>query len=253
MLLKVLGSSGAEYPGYNPPAFLIDGSLLLDAGTIGSKLSAREQLKIRDILITHSHLDHVKGIPFLADNIIINNRDHTITVHGIKETLDSLRRNLLNDTIWPDFTKISAAIAPVLRLKRISGTRRFSLGRFSVRAYPVNHTVPAVGYILQDDKGKTLLYTGDTGPTSAIWQAPERMDAVIIEVSFPNSMAALAAKTGHMTPALLVRELAKMKTPPGKIFITHPKPQYIRQIRKELHRIGQANIEMLLDGATYRI
>ncbi|TAN39959.1 MAG: 3',5'-cyclic-nucleotide phosphodiesterase [Nitrospirae bacterium] len=253
MLLKVLGSSGAEYPGYNPPAFLIDGALLLDAGTIGSKLTAREQLKIRDILITHSHLDHVKGIPFLADNIIINSGKTTITVHGIKETLDSLRRNLLNDTIWPDFTKISAAIEPVLRLKRITAGRRFRVGKFSVRAYPVNHTVPAVGYVLEDDKGRTLLYTGDTGPTSAIWKATEKMDAVIIEVSFPDSMSALAAKTGHMTPSLLVKELAKMKTPPGKVFITHPKPQYIQQIRKELHRIGQANIEMLIDGATYRI
>ncbi|MBI5101938.1 MAG: 3',5'-cyclic-nucleotide phosphodiesterase [Nitrospirae bacterium] len=253
MLLKVLGSAGAEFPGYNPPAFLIDGSLLLDAGTIGSKLTSHQQLKIKDILVTHSHLDHVKGIPFLADNMIINNGDSTITIYGIRETLGSLRKNVLNGRIWPDFTKISAAIEPVLKLKNISPGKRFKVENYSIIAYRVNHTVPAVGYIVRDPKGSTLLYTGDTGPTSSIWKSNDRIDTAIIEVSFPNAMEALALKTGHMTPALLVEELGKMKIMPGKILITHPKPQYIGQISKEIKQIREASIEMLQDGRTYRI
>jgi ribonuclease BN (tRNA processing enzyme) len=253
MLLKVLGSSGAEFPGYNPPAFLIDGSILLDAGTIGAKLSSREQMDIKSILITHSHLDHVKGIPFLADNIIISNEDCTITLYGIKETLQALRKNLLNDKIWPDFTKISAAIEPVLRLKNIATGRQFRVGDYSVRAYRVNHTVPAVGYTIKDSKNRTLLYTGDTGLTSAIWKTPEKVNTAIIEVSFPNAMVALAEKTGHLTPAMLTTELRKMKTEPEKILITHPKPQYINQIRKEISQIRQWNIKLLKDGEIYRI
>jgi ribonuclease BN (tRNA processing enzyme) len=253
MLLRVLGSAGAELPGYNPPAFLVDGSILLDAGTIGAKLSSREQMNIKNIFITHSHLDHVKGIPFLADNIVISNEDCTINIYGIKETLEELRKNLLNDRIWPDFTKISAAIEPILRLKNIATGRQFKVGDYSVRAYRVNHTVPAVGYIIKDSKKRTLLYTGDTGPTSAIWKSPEKVDTAIIEVSFPNDMEALAKKTGHMTPAMMIGELRKMKTGPGKVLITHPKPQYINQIRKEIRQIRQWNIELLQDGKTYRI
>jgi ribonuclease BN (tRNA processing enzyme) len=253
MLITVLGSSGAEVPGFNPPAFLIDGKLLLDAGTIGSKLSIKEQSSIKHILITHSHLDHIKGIPFLADNIIITSGSHTVTLYGIKETLDSLRRNLLNDKIWPDFTKISASIEPVLKLRQINPAKVFKIGDYAIRAYRVNHTVPAVGYVVRDAGGKSLLYTGDTGPTDAIWKTRGKLDAVIIEVSFPNGMEALAEKTGHMTPAMLIAELAKIKDCPDRIFITHPKPQYIKQIRKEIARLGMKQIELLQDGKSYRI
>lgn len=232
---------------------MIDGKLLLDAGTIGSKLSARKQSGIKHILITHSHLDHIKGIPFLADNIIITSGSHSVTLYGIRETLDSLSKNLLNDKIWPDFTKISASIEPVVKLRQITPAKTFRISDYAVRAYRVNHTVPAVGYIVRDNKGKTLLYTGDTGPTEEIWKTRGKLDAVIIEVSFPNAMEALANKTGHMTPAMLVAELAKIKTFHGRIFITHPKPQYIKQIRKEIARLGMQQLEILQDGKSYRI
>ncbi|MBA4371505.1 MAG: MBL fold metallo-hydrolase [Thermodesulfovibrio sp.] len=253
MIVKVLGSSGAEFPGFNPPAFLIDGTLLLDAGTIGAKLSAREQSAIKHILITHSHLDHIKGIPFLADNIIITRASHSVTLYGVRETLDSLKKNLLNDKIWPDFTKISASIDPVLKLRPITPSKMFRVGDYAIRGYRVNHTVPAVGYIVRDSKGKTLLYTGDTGPTEEIWKARGRLDAIIIEVSFPDAMEELARKTGHMTPAMLVAELTKLKGFSGRVFITHPKPQYIKQIRKEIARLGMQQIELLQDGKSYRI
>jgi hypothetical protein len=50
MKLKVIGSSGGEFPGHNPPAFLIDDRMLLDAGTISASLSEASQWKIRNIL-----------------------------------------------------------------------------------------------------------------------------------------------------------------------------------------------------------
>jgi len=253
MKLKILGSSGAEFPGYNPPAFLIDGRLLLDGGTIGARLTASEQWGIKDILITHSHLDHIKGIPFLADNIIIKNKGHSITLFGIRETLTALRENLLNDKLWPDFTKISAAIEPVIKLKNISAVKAFVIGDYTIRACRVSHTVPAVGYIIKDKTGSVLLYTGDTGPTDKIWNISDRLDAVIVEVSFPNSMEALALKTGHLTTRLLSAELQKIRALPGRIFITHPKPQYIERIKKEVKAICGGRLEMLKEGKTYEI
>jgi len=253
MLLKVLGSAGAEFPGFHPPAFLIDGTMLLDAGTIGSQLTESEQWKIKNILITHSHLDHIRGIPFLADNIIIKNKRHSVTVFGTKETLLALRKNLLNDRIWPDFTKISAASDPVVKLKHIPFDRSFAVDHYTVRACRVTHTVPAVGYVIKGADGKMLLYTGDTGPTDKIWHLSDRLNAAIVEVSFPNRMEGLARKTGHLTAKLLMAELKKIRNLPEKIFVTHPKPQYIHQIRKEVGNIRGMSIEMLEDGKTYEI
>jgi len=253
MILRVLGSSGAEFPGYNQPAFLIDGKILLDGGTIGSCLSESEQWAIKNILITHSHLDHIKAIPFLADNIIVKHKKHSITLYGIKQTLSALRKHLLNDKIWPDFTKISSSIEPVIKLKNITTGNTFDVDGYAVSAYGVNHTVPAVGYIITDKAGRSLLYTGDTGPTEKIWNTPHKVHTVIVEVSFPNSMQTLAKKTGHLTANLLVRELDKIKHPPEKILITHPKPQYLEQIKKELKNIRNRKIELLRDGKVYEI
>ena len=99
MKIEVLGCSGAEFPGHNPPGFLIDGKILLDAGTIGASLSENAQWKIRHIVVSHAHLDHIRGIPFLADNIIIKNKRHNVTVIGIAPVLKSLKNNLLNNKI----------------------------------------------------------------------------------------------------------------------------------------------------------
>jgi len=253
MKLRVLGSSGAEFPGYNPTAFLIDRKLLLDGGTIGARLNESEQWDIKDILITHSHLDHIKGIPFLADNIIIKNKRHSITLFGIRETLTALRENLLNDKLWPDFTKISAAIDPVIKLRNIVAGRTFRIKDYTIKACRVHHTVPAVGYIIKDRAGKILLYTGDTGPTDEIWHKVPGPDAVIVEVSFPNAMEPLAKRTGHLTARLLATELRKMKDFQGRVFVTHPKPQYISRIRKEIREITGGGVEMLKDGRVYEI
>ncbi len=253
MKLRVLGCSGAECPGYSPPAFLIDRKVLLDAGTIGARLSEAEQWDIKDILITHSHLDHIKAIPFLADNIVLKNKRHSITLFGIKETLAALRENLLNDKLWPDFTKISAAIDPVIKLRNISADRAFRIGDYTIKAFRVSHTVPAVGYTIRDRRGRVLLYTGDTGPTNEIWHKAPRVDAVIVEVSFPNRMETLAKRTGHLTAGLLASELGKIKNFHGRIFVTHPKPHYIDRIEKEIYQIGIRNIEMLREGKVYEI
>lgn len=256
MKFRVLGSSGAELPGYNSPAFLIDGGLLLDGGTIGSSLSEREQWKIKNILLTHSHLDHIKAIPFLADNLVIKKKKHCFTVYGIKETLSALRQNLLNDRIWPDFTRISVSLRPVVRLRPITAGRTFTVDRYKITAYPMNHSVPAVGYSVSDNLGRALVYTGDTGPSFDIWDKALKINAVIIEVSLPDKMEALARKTGHLTPALLSRELDKIKNFPEKIFITHIKPQYKHQIEKEIRQISrkkQADIRILKDGEVYKV
>src|SRR5512133_466340 len=91
MKLRVLGSAGAEFPDFRPPAFLVDDHLLLDAGTIGSVLSEEEQWKLDNILITHSHLDHIRGIPALADNIIIKNLHHTVFIHSTRDVISAMR------------------------------------------------------------------------------------------------------------------------------------------------------------------
>jgi ribonuclease BN (tRNA processing enzyme) len=252
MKLRILGSAGAELPDFRPPAFLIDDQLLLDAGTIGSVLGEEEQWKIHTIFITHSHLDHIRSIPALADNMIIQNQSHTVSVQSTVEVIAAMQNHLFNNVIWPDFTTIPSAENPVIKFKTITPYLENIVNDYSIIAIPVNHTVPTVGYVVKS-QGKTLVYTGDTGSTEEIWKYCSGADVLIVEVSFPDSMKELAELTKHLTASMLLEELAKIEVLPKKILITHPKPQYYELIRDEVEGLSIAGIELLRDGSVYEV
>jgi len=259
MKIKVLGCSGAEFPNFSPPAFLIDDCILLDAGTTTASLNESSQRKISHILTTHTHLDHIRGIPTLADNMLLRNRKHSIALVGTNETLQALRKNLFNNIVWPDFTMVPSPRKPVLRLRAIKTGKSFKINGYKITAEKVNHSIRAIGYILEDPNGKRLLYTGDTGPTTNLWKISNvksrkvNIDGAIIEVTFPNNMRDAALRTGHLTPAMLLEELKKLERLPRKIFITHVKPQFLNIISRELRNLKLKQITILEKGQTYVI
>jgi ribonuclease BN (tRNA processing enzyme) len=248
--LRILGCSGAELPGHQLSGFLLDDTLLLDAGTVGAVLSVEEQVRIKDILVSHPHLDHICGIPLLADNIIQNGLQHRVNVVSTSAVIAAISTHLMNGMIWPDFAQIPSPEASVIRYREISPEEVFYTGDFTVTACLVNHTVPAVGYRIT--KGaSTLLYTGDTGPTHRIWELAGELTALIVEVSFPSEMEELALLTRHLTPRLLQIELAKLAKLPSRILITHMKPKYHDRIKAELDALAIPGIELLRDGNLY--
>lgn len=252
MKLRVLGSAGAEFPDFRPPAFLIDDCLLLDAGTIGSVLIEHEQWNIGNIFITHAHLDHIRALPALADNIIIKNIRHTVQVYSIQPVITALCDHLFNGLIWPDFTRLPSESSPVISLNPISAGHDYTIDGYAIKAVPVNHTVPTVGYLVEKD-GIRLAYTGDTGPTEEFWRHASGADALIVEVSFPNNMESMAMMTRHLTSAMLLKELEKIEKLPHRILITHPKPQYYETIRQEIDSLGMREILLLHDGNVFEL
>lgn len=250
MDLRVLGCSGAELPGCNPPGFLIDGCLLLDAGTLGGALTEEEQWDIGRIFVTHCHLDHVRGIPFFADNLVLNSRPHAVEVVSSREVISCLRDHVMNNLVWPDFSRIPSEDAPVLRYRELASGEEYRVDGYTVTACSVSHSVPAQGYLVRKGE-KGILYTGDTGPTDEIWRLAVDLDALIVEVSFPNDMEEMALLTGHLTAGLLARELAKLPEMPRRVLITHPKPQFHGRIREELAALRLPQLELLCDGARY--
>ena len=255
MKIKVLGCSGAEFPGHNTPGFLLDDEILLDAGSLTNVLDGSRQWKIKNIFITHAHLDHIKGIPFLADNLIIRNEGHKVNVAGIPQVIDTIKRNLLNGYLWPDFTILPNPKSGVLKFVRLHEGRPVSINGYSVIPYRVNHSVPATGYLVEDDAGKRLFYTGDTGPTQNTWKkiGSRKIHCLIIEVSFPDKMRDTALTTGHLTASLLREEIDKIRELPAKIYVTHTKPQYFKKIRTEIAALKMKNLRLLRDGEVIRV
>ncbi|MBU2055590.1 MAG: MBL fold metallo-hydrolase [Proteobacteria bacterium] len=80
MEIRVLGCHGSQIAGYGLTGFLIDSKTLLDAGAVTSALTLEEQAGVENILLTHAHLDHIRELASLVDNIGYFNRDHPLTV-----------------------------------------------------------------------------------------------------------------------------------------------------------------------------
>lgn len=254
MEIKVLGASGSDIPGLHLTSFLLDKKILFDAGGVTSSLSLKEQQKIKYIFITHAHLDHIRDMPFLADNLILSGKKSQITVFSIKEVIDDIKRHLLNHRIWPDFTVIPNEKESILKLEKIKQGIPIIINGFKITGFKVNHSVPAVGYLVQKGK-KSFFYTGDTGPTKKTWQSISgiKLDALIIESSFPDKMKKIAQTTGHLTPELLFEDISLLNPIPKLIYITHIKPFYIKEIEKDIFKRLSFKIKILEGGEIIRL
>lgn len=224
MRIRVLGCSGGIGGGLRTTSLLVDDDVLVDAGTGVGDLSLEALAKIDHIFVSHSHLDHVTSIPFLVDTVCWM-RSKPITVYGIKETLDILRAHLFNWKIWPDFTQIPDAARPFMTYREIAPGETVALGARRFTAVPANHTVPAVGYVIETPRA-ALVYSGDTAPHDALWEVVNRtrnLKYLIIETAFSNKERDIATASKHLCPDMLAVELAKMHGTP-EVFITHLKP-----------------------------
>lgn len=234
MKLKILGCSGGIGGDLRTTSMLLDDDVLVDAGTGVGDMSVPELAQIDHIFVTHSHMDHVASIPFLADTVGWM-RKKPITLYATRETLEILQTHLFNWKLWPDFAQIPDPARPVLRYQAIEIGAPVRLGRRAVTALPANHVVPAVGFRI-DSGDASLVFTGDTTSNDAVWEyvnAIDNLRYLLIETALSDREHALAVASKHLCPSLLAAELEKLKLFP-EIYITHLKPREAQLIMDEV-------------------
>ncbi|HEY6551945.1 MAG TPA: 3',5'-cyclic-nucleotide phosphodiesterase, partial [Vicinamibacteria bacterium] len=118
MKLKVLGCYGGNIPGLGMTAFLVNDTLAMDAGWISQSLTLKEQVRVKDVLISHSHLDHTCTLPFLIDNNF-SAPGFSLRIYAIAEVIASMKNHLFNNHTWPDFTSLPNDLTPVLKLVEV--------------------------------------------------------------------------------------------------------------------------------------
>ncbi|MFN0061159.1 MAG: MBL fold metallo-hydrolase [Myxococcaceae bacterium] len=244
MKLRVLGCHGGELPACKSTCFLLDGVLALDAGALTSTLTLKELQRVDDIVLTHSHFDHVKDLPLLSD-LLVGARKKPVRVHGSRECIEVLRENMFNETLWPDFTRIPSRKRPVFELHAFRAGAAFQAGPFRIQSVPVSHPVESCGFVVR--RGASALgISGDTGPTHALWKLFNKtpgLKAVLLETSFPSRLQALADVSGHLTPKTLEKELRKLKSE-ARVLLYHLKPAFVKELKKELSRLPVRVLEL---------
>ncbi len=247
MNIQVLGAHNCESQNSRLISLLIDDTIAIDAGGLTSSLPFSAQQKLRAILLTHQHYDHIRDVPAIAMNFSLQ---HTaINIYSTQPVYDALSTYLLDGKLYPKFLEwpeenpaIKFTIVEPYQTKQIEG--------YNILAVPVNHSVPTVGYQVTSPDGKIVFYTGDTGPgLTDCWErvSPQLL---IIEVTAPNRYEEFGKKSGHLTPSLLKQELTIFRELKGylpQVILVHMNPRLEKEIEAEIALLAkELNVSITL-------
>jgi ribonuclease BN (tRNA processing enzyme) len=256
MNIRIIGAHNIESQDTRYTTLLIDDVLAIDAGALASGLSFPAQQKLRAVLLTHQHYDHVRDIPALGMNFLLH--ENSLEVHATRPVQDALSVYLLNDAIYPKFMERPPE-KPIIRFKLVEPGRIESISGYSVLPVTVNHAVPTVGYQVTSTGGKKVFYTSDTGPDLAECWRQVSPDLLIIEVTALNKYNDFARQSGHLTPDLLRQELESFRKLKGylpQVVAVHMNPLDEKGIKNELAVVARAlkaNIRLGREGMRINI
>jgi ribonuclease BN (tRNA processing enzyme) len=238
MELRVLGAHNMESRETRLESHLIDGVLALDAGCLTRALTFEEQTRLRAVILSHRHLDHVRDLPLLG--LTLRTAGVSIEVYGIQDTVDFVRAKLMDGVLYPDFTRTPAPENPTIRFNVVEFYRAFDVLGYTVVAVPVPHAVPAAGFQISAGDAR-LFYTGDAGKgLDEAWKHVSP-NVLLTEVTFGNQNEPRAIQAGHLTPALLREALLSFKMRNGylpRVIVAHTNPPWEAAVRTELQALS---------------
>lgn len=254
-VIKFLGAGGSVSSKSYATCIQINDNTLIDAGNITHALGEKA-ICIKNIFLTHSHLDHIVDIGFLLDNFF-EKREETLRVYGLKETLKIIKQHIYNDDIWPDFTQLNIpnTTKPSLEFIAIEADKSYDIeDGITLTPFLSVHTVSCCGYIIEKDKN-AIFFSGDTFQNKKLWEyvnANKNINALIVDVSFPNKLSKIAKQSLHLTPNYLQEDLHYLKRNDLKIYVNHLKPIYKEELIQELSQIGLNRESIVEDGDIIR-
>jgi 3',5'-cyclic-nucleotide phosphodiesterase len=226
---------------------LLDERVAIDAGALTSGLEVKDQARLEACLISHAHLDHVRDLATIADNRC-QMEAKPLVIAGTKDTLRVLKKHFFNNLLWPDFATIPSVAEPTIQYVELKPEEPTDVGGFNVRAVLVDHTIESAGFVIERH-GVSIAYSGDTGPTERFWQVLNEtvnLQALLMEVSFPDREQQLATVSGHHTPRTLDAELRKYKASADlPTLLYHIKPVFQAEVEKECAALKNLNLQVL--------
>jgi Cft2 family RNA processing exonuclease len=239
MRIKFLGVHHEESKNSRLIGFVIDNIMAVDAGTLTSELTFSEQEKIKAILLSHGHYDHIRSVP----SFIFSNRKRSTKVYASSQTLKILSSHLFDGIIYPNFTEKTPFLKkPPIQLKPLKPFSTYNIIGYRVLPLPINHIAGSLGFEITSKDGKKIFYTGDSGVgLSALWEhiSPELL---IIDVTFPNQFVSVAKDANHLCPRTLKKELIEFRRIKGyspQVVLVHLSPKYEDVIKREIKKISK--------------
>jgi ribonuclease Z len=195
-----------------------DGSIIVDTGDglIRDMLFHRlDPERIRGVIFTHGHFDHIGGLHSLLGFLRMIGRKEPLPIHAPKGCTEvfSIARNFMH--CYPD------TIPFEISCQEVEPDQVFEVGGMMIKPYPVVHCgniegagildpIPAVGYRISH-QGETVAITGDTGICPSLKELVRGADLAIIEATHERSTEVnqKILKKVHLS-ADLAKELGKL-------------------------------------------
>ena len=246
--------------------------LILDAGTgifaLAQTLLTRTPL-VAHILITHTHWDHIQGLPFFLPLLA---KDNEIHIYGGLDPITQLgiERVLSVQLQYSYFPISEAELKARISYHTLSPNEAFEIGGTRIIPSVLQHPVLNFGYRLEDTDGSSLFFTGDyeapVNPCAAddpeyaanqsiieaqlieTISAIRGVETLIVDASYTDAEYAKKIGWGHGSYGSTL-ELAKSAAV-QRLFFTHHEPT---RSDTELEAIYQAALQDAgpLDFATY--
>lgn len=232
-------------------SYLINDSLAIDAGSLAIGLTPEEQLKIRSIVITHAHLDHILSLPLMVTDLF-EELHEPINVYATPSDFEAIQQHLLTQRVWITLETMKNSRTELIAYHPIKSAESFYAEGLKITPITVTHTVLTHGLLIEDDHS-ALLFTSDTGATDRIWKLANECDklrAVFIDLSFPNRLTDLARVSCHHSPATLLEELPKIKSG-VPVYAVHLKAMYQHQVAAEIAALNHPRIQIAEVGREY--
>jgi len=148
-------------------------AIVIDAGTgirrLGKALMYRESplgegRGAAHLLISHTHWDHIQGLPFFAP---LYQRGNQLYVYARQRDDTHLRAVFASQTEDPYFPVPFDSLKADVEFRELVEGQRFSIGRAAVTCTRLNHPWIAIGYRIDLD-GASVVYASDTAPFTDI-------------------------------------------------------------------------------------
>lgn len=248
------GPRTARYGGNTPCIGLTNGSgplVVLDAGTgmrvLGDTLMRAAKPCEVDLLLSHTHWDHIQGFPFFKPLSVAGTK---VRIYGAAQEgvgLDDILRRQMDPMVFPVPLKALAASLSITEI----GVGCFELADFEVRSFCLRHPGTTLGYRLRPIRGgREVAYLTDNElgpggryPVPADWRAQlvrflEGVDTLIHDAMYSEGIIRARAGWGHSTPRQAVELAAEAGCP--RLILFHHDPEHDDVALDELVRDAQA-------------
>jgi len=234
--IEFLGSAGSRSAEGNTTCIRIGEHTTIDAGNLMIPLE-NATVKIKHVLLTHAHMDHLCDLPFLVERHAAD-WNSPLKVYGTQATLRLLATHIFNDGIWPDFRRIRLEKSgrPCMEFIEITPEKSFEIDGIRITPIPNNHAEGSCGFLLKkSDSG--ILISSDTYLCDSMIERLNRDKEIrvfCVDISFPSDLGKLAEESRHLTPLLLQKMLEKLRRPDLSVYTVHLKSPWRQQIAREL-------------------